>query len=69
MFDVHVEHGWALVALRDGMVRVVRNLWPADNVTPVYTDFVAGFDVDDLAGHGRLEARVAGNVGIVYIVD
>jgi hypothetical protein len=67
--DVHVEQDRPLVALCDGVVWIVCHLGAADYVTPVNTNFVAGFDVDDLAADGGLEARFASNVGIVDVAN
>jgi hypothetical protein len=57
------------VALCNGVVCVVCELGAADDVAPVYAYFVAGFDVDDFAGHGGLEAGFAGDARIVDIAD
>ena len=57
------------MALCDGVVCVVGELGAADDVAPVHTYFVAGFDVNDLAGHGRLKAGLAGDARIVDIAD
>lgn len=57
------------MALCDGVVCVVGELGAADDVAPVHTHFVAGFDVDDFAGYGRLEARFAGDARIIDIAD
>ena len=68
-FNVHVEHGRALVALCDGVVGIVGGLGSADYVAPVHANFVAGLDFDDLAGHRGLEAEVAGDVVVVDVGD
>lgn len=51
------------------VVSVVGGLCTADYVTPVHADFAAGFDVDDFARDGGLEAGFAGDVGIVDVAD
>jgi hypothetical protein len=57
------------VGFGNRMVGVVGALGAPDDVAPVDADFVAGFDVDDFAGHGGLEAGFAGDVGVVDVAD
>ena len=43
------------------------SLCSADNMTPVHTDFISGFDIDDFAGRG--DTRVTSDIPIVHIQD
>jgi hypothetical protein len=67
--DAHVKQNRPLMTLRNRIVWVVCDLRPADNVPPVHADFVAGFDRDDFGANGGLEARFAGDVGVVDVAD
>jgi hypothetical protein len=68
-FDVHVKQHRTLVTRSDRIICVIARLSATNDMSPVYPDFVAGLDVDDLARDGGLEAGLAGNVGIVDTVD
>jgi hypothetical protein len=57
------------VGFGNWIVCVVGALCTADDVAPVYADFVARFDVDDFAGDGGLEAGFAGYVCVVDVAD
>ena len=65
----HVEYSRTLVGLCDGVVCVVRRLCTADDMTPLDADLVSGLHVDDFRGYGSAEARVAGEVRIVDVLD
>ena len=43
------------------------SLCSADNMTPLHTDFISGFDIDDFAGRG--DTRVTSDIPIVHIQD
>jgi hypothetical protein len=65
----HVEDCRPFVGLCDRVVGVVGGLRAADYVAPLDANAVAGFDVDDLRGHGGLESRLAGEGSVGYRHD
>jgi hypothetical protein len=67
--DAHIKQNWSLMTLRNRIVWVVCDLRSADNMPPVYADFVAGFDGDDFGADGGLEARFAGDVGVIDVAN
>jgi hypothetical protein len=58
-----------LVRSRDRVVFVAGELRSAEDVAPHGAYFVAGLDVDDGRGHGRVEAAVASEAAIVDVQD
>jgi diadenosine tetraphosphate (Ap4A) HIT family hydrolase len=67
--DAHIKQNWPLMTLRNRIVWVVCDLRAANNVPPVHAHFVASFDGDDLGANRGLEARFAGDVGVVDVAN
>lgn len=53
----------------DGIVPVIGGLCTANNMSPHDAHLVPGVDIDDGCGHGGPEAAVAGEIGIVHVLD
>lgn len=67
--ELHMNHHRPLMTLRNRIIRIIRFLRTTYNVTPIHAYFVAGGDVDDLAGDGGFETGVAGDVCVVDVGD
>jgi hypothetical protein len=68
-FDVHVKQHRPFMTSRNRIVRIIRTLSATNDMPPIDTDFIASLDVDDFARDGGLEAGLAGDVGVVDVVD
>lgn len=67
--DAHVEDGRSLVALRDRMVSIVRELRTADDMAPEHAHAVAALGRYHLVRHRLLEVAVARDVAVVHVLQ
>lgn len=67
--SLHIEDGGALVAPCDRVVGVIGKLGSTDNVTPLDANLVSSLYIDDFGRNGSTEAKVAGHVVVVDILD